>query len=128
MDAYALTSEKVSPFFGSIDEIVLAIAEHVPGLGLPPPEFDIETALVLPSSSQPILYYKLYCVHSRRSFSNPQAVSTLVRDTLKQHHLVTDDITMTESLGSSRSADSASKAHPSGYSAGQSTCIYWYIG
>jgi hypothetical protein len=110
MDVYALTSEKVSPFFGSIDEIALAIAEHVPGLGLPPPELDIDAALVLHSFSQPISYYQQYRVHSRRSFSNPEAVSTLVRDTLKQHHLITDDITVTESLGSSRSENSTFRA------------------
>jgi hypothetical protein len=114
MDAYILASEKISPFFDSIDRIALAIAEHVPGLGLPSPEFEVDRALALHSSTQAISYYQQYRVHLRRSFTNPEAVSNLVRDTLKQHYLITHDIAVNENLGRFRSANSTSSSRPPG--------------
>jgi hypothetical protein len=106
MDAYSLASEKISPFFDSIDGIALAIAEHIPSLGLPSPQSDVDRALVLHSSTQTISYYQQNREHSRRSFLNPEALSNLVRDTLKQHYLITRDIAVTEDLGRFRSANS----------------------
>jgi hypothetical protein len=106
MDAYSLASEEISPFFDSIDGIALAIAEHIPGLGLPSPQFDVDRALVLHSSTRTISYYQQNREHSRRSFLNPEALSNLVRDTLKQYYLITRDIAVTEDLGRFRSANS----------------------
>ncbi|PMD22860.1 hypothetical protein NA56DRAFT_77077 [Hyaloscypha hepaticicola] len=64
MDVYSLASEIISPFFDSIDGIALAIADHIPGLGLPSPELDVDPAFVLHSSTQTISYYQQHRVHS----------------------------------------------------------------
>lgn len=124
MDAYSLASEIISPFFDSIAGIALAIAEHIPGLGLPSPEFDVDRALILQSSTRTISYYQQHRIHSRRSFSNPEAVSNLVRDTLKQHYLITRDIAVIENLGRFRSANSTLISHTSG----NSHCINCFTG
>lgn len=122
MDAYSLVSERISPFFDSIEGIALAIAEHIPGLGLPSPKLDVDRALALHVSTQTISSYQQHRVHSRRSFSNPEAISNLVQDTLKQHYLITRDIAVIENLGRFRSANSESSSHASG----DSPCINWF--
>lgn len=100
--------EEVSPFFESIDEMVLAIAEHVPNLA--PPEWKIDQALIPYHYTDPPKYYKYnrsrYHSHSRRSFSNPETLWSLVRKTLKQYNLIEGATTVKNKPQSSKNEKS----------------------
>jgi hypothetical protein len=91
MDPLELVSEEISPFFGSIDEIVTAISEH-----LPDPSKDSRTVSHSSTFSPNITSKKTY--HSRESFSDPDAVKELVYRVLKYHYWNGYDIVTKESL------------------------------
>jgi hypothetical protein len=92
MDSLELVSEEISPFFGSIDEIVTAISGQL--LDFKP--FENSQPISCSSiRSTTISNQKPYS--SGKSFSNPDALESLVRRVIKYHYWNIDETVATES-------------------------------
>lgn len=85
MDPLELVSEEISPFCGSVDEIVLAISAHLSTF------YPSEDSKLCSCSSNHLATtsnQKIY--HSREPLSNPDAVKSLISRALKYHYWKTD--------------------------------------